>query len=139
MQFFEMASPEVIAEDFGGEIVAIHLESGRYYSLRGLAGAIWKDMNAGYALETISDALAKTDEALATASRSFVEELKAENLVRPRSAADTPVALPMSVTAVRADTEMPRLEAFDDMSDLIKADPIHEVNEGLGWPVRRDA
>src|ERR1035438_9324549 len=45
---FELASPRCVAEDFGGEIVAINLDNGRYYSLRGFAFAVWHDLLAGH-------------------------------------------------------------------------------------------
>ena len=31
-----------------------------------------------------------------------------------------------------------RMEKHDDMADLIAADPIHDVDEDLGWPVLKE-
>ena len=31
----------------------------------------------------------------------------------------------------------PRLETFTDMQHLILLDPVHEVDEGQGWPIPR--
>jgi hypothetical protein len=30
------------------------------------------------------------------------------------------------------------LQVFDDLAELITADPIHDADEKLGWPVLRD-
>ena len=35
--------------------------------------------------------------------------------------------------------EKPEVAVFDDLADLFKADPIHDVEENAGWPlVRQD-
>jgi hypothetical protein len=31
-----------------------------------------------------------------------------------------------------------KLEVFDDLSELLVADPIHDVDEEAGWPHRKD-
>ena len=33
----------------------------------------------------------------------------------------------------------PRVDVFDDLADLILLDPIHDVNEKMGWPVIKEA
>jgi hypothetical protein len=35
--------------------------------------------------------------------------------------------------------ESPRIEVFDDLAELISADPIHDVDEQVGWPTPRPA
>jgi hypothetical protein len=40
---------------------------------------------------------------------------------------------------IRSAKEKPDLFVFDDLADLFKADPIHDVEEPAGWPVvKRD-
>ena len=43
--------------------------------------------------------------------------------------------------AVVAGTRLsePRLEKFDDMQHLILLDPVHEIDETMGWPRIRAA
>lgn len=137
MKIYEIAAPEVLAEDFGGEIVAIDLESGRYFSLRGLAHALWSDLQSGHSQEAIEAALKAIDPELARAASAFIDRLKTENLIRERDSATAASGPLISAVAATAGSEPPMLEAFDDMADLIKADPIHEVDENLGWPVRK--
>jgi hypothetical protein len=36
---------------------------------------------------------------------------------------------------IRSAKEKPDLFVFDDLADLFKADPIHDVEEPAGWPV----
>jgi hypothetical protein len=138
MAQFEPDSPNVIAEDFGGEIVAIHLESGRYYSLRGLAQGVWADLGAGHAAAAIEQGVAAVNAELGAATAAFIVRLQAEGLIRARTIVAEATAPLASVAAANAGAAKPELESFDDMADLIKADPIHEVDEAFGWPVRRE-
>ncbi len=138
MDTFEIAAPEVLAEDFGGEIVAINMENGRYYSLRGLAYAIWGDLVAGHGAADIRDAITAVDYSLGVASAAFIQRLSEEGLVRIRDASAAPTAPLASASAAHAGMAAPQVETFDDMADLIKADPIHDVDEEFGWPVRKE-
>jgi hypothetical protein len=46
---------------------------------------------------------------------------------------------PESIAVVRNGETTLAFQSFDDMKDLILADPIHDVEEDAGWPVlRRD-
>jgi hypothetical protein len=128
---YELASPNCVAEDFGGEIVAINLDSGRYYSLRGSAFTIFSDLLAGHTPGGIRQHLASLDSDLANAINGFTHRLVLEGLIRKKdskSVSDEPVKTMPG--------DLPALEAFDDMADLIKADPIHEADKDTGWPVQ---
>lgn len=136
---YEIAAPEVAAEDFGGEIVVLNLSDGRYFSLRGVAATLWRDACAGCAPEAIVNAVREADEVLAQKVADCFAELVETGLLRPRPQAVSEVsAVPASVSELLAGREGPVIEAFDDMADLILSDPIHDVEEDIGWPVRRE-
>ena len=44
---FRINKPKVIHEDFGGEVVIIHFDTGRYYSLNKTASFIWQLIDGG--------------------------------------------------------------------------------------------
>jgi hypothetical protein len=46
----EVATPDCIADDFDGEVVVLNIASGIYFSLRDLAGAVWRDWHPGICL-----------------------------------------------------------------------------------------
>jgi hypothetical protein len=75
---------------------------------------------------------------LGAATAAFIVRLQAEGLIRARTIVAEATAPLASVAAANAGAAKPELESFDDMADLIKADPIHEVDEAFGWPVRRE-
>ncbi len=135
---YELAAPNCVADDFGGEIVAINLESGRYFSLRGFAYAVWQDLIMGHSPRTIHDSLASIDASLANDTAIFVTDLERHGLIRPSVHAAVTGQPTMSAPLAQEGITPPAVEVFDDMVDLITADPIHEVDEQSGWPKRRE-
>lgn len=133
---FEFASPRCVAEDFGGEIVAINFDNGRYYSIRGFAFAVWHDLIAGHAPSAICERLASIDGSIAGATATFIIDLERHGLIRKSASTIAPTQPIACVAAVQSGLVPPAIEIFDDMADLITADPIHEVDNESGWPVR---
>jgi hypothetical protein len=123
-------------DDFGGEIVALNLDSGYYFSLRDLAGAIWRDLVAGHAAEDILSGLHAIDPGLAMKAEHFVAEITTCGLLQP--APDTvPVTTAIeSGKLAAAGTVGIVFETYDDMRDLVTTDPIHDVDKEIGWPAR---
>jgi len=135
---YELAAPHCVADDFGGEIVAINLNDGRYFSLRGLAHAVWQDLIAGFSPRSIVDGLAAVDLAVADAAAVLIADLERHALIRP-SALDAASGNPaMSIPLAQDGAAPPVIEVFDDMADLFESDPIHDADEQIGWPVRRE-
>lgn len=127
--YLEVDVPKCSAEDFDGEIVAINLDTGRYFSVRDSAAAIWHDLAGGYSVEEILSVISG-DAALVEAVGNYVAELQAEGLMRP---AGTPVATPEPLQATPGMTP-PVLDSFGDMESLLLLDPVHEVDDNEGWP-----
>lgn len=132
---FEAAGPDIVAEDFGGEIVVLNLANGRYFSLPGLSADIWRDLAAGCTPGSLIELAAPAGDAIADGVAAVAAGLLAEGLLRPRSAPAPGVAPKASFDGA---TTPPVMESYDDMADLILADPIHDVDEGIGWPVKKD-
>jgi coenzyme PQQ synthesis protein D (PqqD) len=132
-----VASPQCVADDFGGEIVAINLNTGIYFNLRDLAAATWRDLAAGHPTDTVVEAVAQHDPQLAAEVASFAQRLVADGLMEDCYHAETPAA-PLTVReAIAIGAVALAVDSYDDMQDLVLADPIHDVEEEAGWPVRR--
>lgn len=132
-----VATPACVADDFGGEIVVLNLDSGLYFSLRGLAAALWRDLVSGHRPDGLIAAIAEADPAAGEAAAAFVGRLVELSLLRPSEAPASPAESLESLAVIRAGDRLPVLESYDDMKDLVLADPIHDTDEGFGWPVRR--
>jgi len=125
---------ESVSSDFvDGEVVAIHLGTGIYYSLRGPAALLWQ------ALEKSSDEAglagwltAQYEVPVEQAGKDvagFMQQLLAEQLIIATDTAPAPAGL----GGERRPYTAPQLERYADLQDLLLLDPIHEVNE-QGWP-----
>jgi hypothetical protein len=140
-EVFEVNTERVIHETLNGEVIAIDLASGTYYSMRGTAQAIWEGVVAGSSVETIVNGVARAFDVDGPDPRdqivAFLEDLRDKDLVVRSELVASGDAHP-SVEAgsgrARPVYEAPRLETFDDMQDLILLDPIHDVDPGTGWP-----
>jgi hypothetical protein len=142
---YRVNAPTVAAETVDGEVLMIHLDSGNYYSLRGVGAAIWTGIERGVPIPEITAAVRDryhaddADELI----DEFVAELAAEDLLATADAtAHTPATTPVDASgwelpALDGAFAPPELEKFTDMQNLILLDPVHEVDAGQGWPIRR--
>lgn len=132
----EIAAPQSVAQDFDGEIVALNLGSGTYYSLRDLGAVLWRDLAAGHAVECLA-AIAAGSKIGQQPVLEFAAKAAAEGLMRPAAGAASPGEAPQLIAAL-ANGVPPEVifEAFVDMQTLILLDPVHEVDETKGWPMQ---
>jgi hypothetical protein len=131
----EVATPGCIADDFDGEVVVLNMASGVYFSLRDLAGAMWRDLASGHLPSDLIDELGAVDAELGVRAREFIAQIQQHGLMRPRGVGSThPAAAVESVGLARDGNRRLLLETYEDMKDLILADPIHDADEQVGWP-----
>jgi hypothetical protein len=138
---FRVNSPTVVSETVDGEVIMIHLDSGNYYSLRSTGSLIWDAIERGVSVDAIARALDGAAHNGTDADAhvvSFVEELRAEDLIVPTDASTSASGSADAIERVPETFEPPVLEKYTDMQHLILLDPVHEVDEGEGWPRPRD-
>ena len=130
----EVAAPQCVAQDFEGEIIALNLGSGTYYSLRDLGAVLWRDLAAGHPVEVLAARAAQVLGGTQPVTE-FATNLTAQGLMRPAPNPVVPSGEPQ-LTAALAGGGAPSLvfEVFEDMKNLILLDPVHEVDETRGWP-----
>ncbi|GMU79567.1 MAG: hypothetical protein AMXMBFR46_23570 [Acidimicrobiia bacterium] len=128
----------VIAETIGDETMVIDTESGIFYSLRGVASALWALLEGGAtlgALVSVTEGRYPDADGVGTAVRSFVQALADEALIAATEASPHPDAADDDRTAWPATFDAPSLDAHRDMNDLLLVDPLHDVDDA-GWPHR---
>lgn len=118
---FIPSSPDVVHEDFDGDLVILNLQTGAYFGLNPAAATLWNEIMAGR----------DPAQAAGDAGAQFVSRLQELGLVIPSDTPAEPTA-PLTLGAA------PVIDAYSDLSDLILADPIHDVDEAAGWPKRPD-
>jgi hypothetical protein len=138
---FRLQGPDVVLEAFPDETIAVHLGTGRYYSLD-LMGAETLELlvsgrDVGAVVEYLAARYRAAPDDVEPAVTDFVRRLLDEGLVTHAPGAETGAAiaapLPTDIS-FRA----PTLAVYSDMEDLLLLDPIHDVDD-TGWPVRADA
>ena len=134
-QYF-VNSPAVVGEVIDDEAVIIDLQSGRYFNTQASGALIWTGIEQGATIEALTARLvARFDidpvEA-AEQAMAFVAVLEGHGLVR----AEAP-AMPAVVIEEPRGSEafaVPQLGIHSDLDDLLRLDPIHDV-DAAGWPM----
>lgn len=137
---YRINEPNVVAEHFGDEIVAVNLDTGVYYSMHGSAASIWKLLQDGHAVDRIVAAVAAAHDAepatIAADTTAFLAKLADEKLVVETAAAGVAPA-PSPPTGERRPYAAPTIDVHSDMQDILLLDPVHDVDEA-GWPLAAD-
>jgi hypothetical protein len=134
---FRINVANVVHETVDGEVIAIDLANGSYYSLSGSGPAIWERLAMGGDEADISTALGACFDGDPAAIRAEVaallEKLVESGLVvAADDAAATPPPAPDG-NGEKLPFEPAKLERYTDMKDYFLLDPIHEVDTA-GWP-----
>lgn len=124
---FRVGSPDIVFEEFSGEMVVLNLASGQYFGLNPAGAACWQFIVSG---ASISRSAASPEDAAKLAV--FAARLESFGLIAPLEAGSS-VAAPASGFSFEG---TPQVDVFDDLADLIVADPIHDVDAGAGWPAK---
>jgi hypothetical protein len=142
---YKVSTPHVIHEAIDGEVIVINLATGTYYSLRGSAAEAWEliqqpdGVTADELLATMADRLDVPSQRLRVAFAPFLAELQEEGLVEANGIRKLGIAESSSSNGEGpADIDVPRLEKFTDMQELVLLDPVHEVDQA-GWPSQPEA
>lgn len=139
MSGFVLDEANLTSEIFDGEVIAVNFATGKYYGMKGSARLIWDMLREPIDLGTIETALRLSypdldDTDMASVS-AFVDRLLDEGILQTASPVGAPrtIEVPNHLPFAR-----PELEIHTDLQELIVLDPIHDVDPGAGWPLRRD-
>lgn len=123
---------EVTAKVIDGEAIIINLANGIYYSMDKVGGLIWDLVQGGYSLEEIIVAVTErydvSREQVQADVQELVEELLRENLVSV-SENGASVEKRQLEQQEKCPYEVPKLNIYRDMGDLLALDP---PTPGLG-------
>lgn len=128
--FYRPNDSKISWELIDGEVIAIHYQTGHYFSLTGQAAQVWQYLAGGVALENLRLlAGADTPERI-TEFDAFLKKLEIGDLIE-RIPASGDVAASVETTAGTWQTLV--VEEFADLEQLLLADPLHDVDD-MGWP-----
>lgn len=131
---------DVTAEIIDGELIAVNWETGTYYNVDGVGVEIWNHIDEGATAGAIVDAVTARYEGDADAIKwavlRLILQMREEQLVVFGDPATQEASMPAPAAVEPADKRpfVPvTLQKYDDMSDLLTIDPIHETDDA-GWP-----
>tara|TARA_R110000751_G_scaffold271365_2_gene371324 strand:- start:167177 stop:167608 length:432 start_codon:yes stop_codon:yes gene_type:complete len=134
---YKLANSDIAVEEFDGEFVVLDLVSGNYYSLEGAAALIWQNLMAGASPAAMANACDVNQPCNPDAVLQFCQTLSDNGLIVPSEAEPGWVMTDAVSGAFQAQTSAPETNMFDDLAELMLSDPIHDVEETEGWPVRK--
>jgi len=139
------ASKDFASEAYPDEVVMLDLSRGIYYSLPNEAGIIWRGIEQEVTVRDIVATLREHYEGewitIEDAVITFLNDLHEEGVVRNAGDANSPAqpfplddALDEVPPQQKRPFRKPEFTRYDDMQNLLLLDPIHEVDEQIGWP-----
>jgi hypothetical protein len=147
MPTFATTSNAIVHEFLDDEVIIANLETGCYFSLRGAGIPIWQLLIAGVDSTSLLSRLASHYDPLPDECEShihaFLNTVTSDGLLAPMAALGGVATEPCEDNniSVNADIHFPKeysapvIEKYDEMTDLLMLDPVHEVDT-QGWPKR---
>jgi len=135
--YYAIRNKQVINETLDNETIIINLESGVYYSLNPIATLVWKGLIAGISIQVIAAELQtrypETPD-VAAAVQKFITFIAMEQLIETTVAGTSDLEQFKAEVAANTNPFLaPSVEKYEDMQEMLLADPIHEVEQD-GWP-----
>lgn len=141
---YKINSDQLLYEEIDNEVMIISLKTGTYYALAGTGNDIWKLLESGYSMDSISSMLNKiydNPDNLNKDLDGFVKDLLQERLItvfdsvssnNEKSSEDFDIS-EADIIVSNDNYQKPLLKVYEDLQDLLTIDPIHDVDES-GWP-----
>jgi hypothetical protein len=132
--------PNIVHENIDGETVILNLDTGSYFSITDVAAYIWSCIEKGVPAPEIPPLIRGNYENVGPDAeqeiQSFISHLEQEGLVvRVTDASPAAQDWKTQIAPGNGKTafNVPVLNKYSDMQDLLLLDPIHHVDE-TGWP-----
>jgi len=116
---YQVNTHKAIGEVLDGEAIIINLQTGSYYSMNTAGSTLWEAISNQVPVAITNPALEK-----------FITFLLQEDLISEAPVTVLADTLPAKLVSVIED---PIIEKYEDMQEMLLADPIHDV-DNAGWP-----
>jgi len=141
LSLLQFIHDEIIFENYDDEMVLLNLPAGIYYTLDRVGGDSLLILLSASTLEAALVALkqrystpvAEISEGLG----GLITSLLQAGIVVPRKDEETGIDVAPVPPLSAVPFTIPHFEQFNDIEDILKFDPVHEVTES-GWPSIRN-
>ena len=128
-QSYQLAHPDIVFERFDEDLLVLNLRSGQYFGFNNAGSLIWNALSSGIKASLIYDAGVKKENL-----EKFISDLIAHELLIAIAPLQTELSEELA-NLLSQESALPSIEIYDDLADLIMADPIHDVDADAGWPM----
>ena len=133
--YYKLNDATMFADVNEGTAIVIDSTTGIYYGMNGFGTCIYENLQAGAAVQDILSIAKVTPgvpEDLDIAVGRFIQSLVDFGIIIPRE--DCPATIPsIDLEIAKADGFIPACTEYQDVQELLFADPIHEVDIEEGW------
>ena len=136
-KFYKIDSDVTLSEKIDDDTVVINLSTGCYYNFNSTASYIWElaqcGLNKNEIIAQYTAAFHLSPEKVASDVSFVINTMVSDGLAEATDDKSVTCELPTDITAYN----VPVIEKFDDMQEMLLLDPIHEVTE-KGWPYKNN-
>lgn len=140
---YRINAPRVAHQTLDGETIIIDFGSGSYFSTNHTGAVIWQHIDQNASVNQIIRILSQqhtgSEDAIRHQVEQFLAQLQDEALIAPLDDAPAPSDLAFAIAEPTATAERvfqaPSISKYNDMSDLLLLDAIHDVDD-QGWPLK---
>lgn len=136
-RYFSVDMPNVVSNNFDGEVIVADYGNGTYYSLVECAADVWLGLQAGRSTREIADALSDlhptSSQSVQMVLDAFLVELEQCGVIR--CVQEPPTRGDWRPTAYQ-EFIAPAIERYEDLRDLLLLDPVHDAADE-GWPAQK--
>lgn len=132
MPSYKLNTEDYFVEEFDGDYVLLNTRSGVYFEVAGRAADFFRCLLDGACpVKTVQALESEHPDAANGARTVFDQLLKTSVITIDDHSPDVPGPAPERIAALAAGGSF-LFEGFDDMADLILADPVHDVDLETG-------
>ncbi len=129
--YYKFNTNDCLSERFDEDIVVINFSTCHYTNLNKGASIIFDHLCDAVSMHELRALLLQQEPTLADSFSVLVERLEMAAILLPIDTGKSAVGVSLPLDLGRLEVDV-----FDDMADLLKADPIHDFDATVGWPVK---
>ena len=142
MTNFVMNDEKMFADINDGTAIIINGDTGIYYELNPFGTIIYNNLISGVSDEALRSSLLALEGApsdIGTQLDTFIDQLKASEILIEGNPVEGTPAIELDTAIAGTDDFLMKVTSFNDVQELLLADPIHQVSEETGWEPDKSA
>ena len=129
---YELNSTIFVAEKFDDDYVLLNTVSGKYFDVSEKASVMLDEVLRGVDPVKVIEAVYRSNADAGQEAHVFLESLISEKVIAPVDDAETVEMSDAAITAMTANEGAFILGGFEDISELLIADPVHDIDPITG-------